>query len=166
MARAASGHFLARRTAPVAQLDRAPDYESGGQEFESLRARQIPVEPRQRRKFAKMSRPARVRSIGIFAQQQSQRYFSGAIGFRHGFETSLGAVNRTGSAGAIDLPLPCFWSGCSVLYDNGKVGMIDHGKDIIARRCKMVRKLECCGSFSSPPIKNRPIGAVFIFITR
>jgi hypothetical protein len=30
--------FLAQ--APVAQLDRAPDYESGGQEFESLRARQ------------------------------------------------------------------------------------------------------------------------------
>ena len=29
------------RHAPVAQLDRAPDYESGGQEFESLRARQI-----------------------------------------------------------------------------------------------------------------------------
>jgi hypothetical protein len=27
------------RSAPVAQLDRAPDYESGGQEFESLRAR-------------------------------------------------------------------------------------------------------------------------------
>ena len=25
--------------APVAQLDRAPDYESGGREFESLRAR-------------------------------------------------------------------------------------------------------------------------------
>ena len=30
----------ARQCAPVAQLDRAPDYESGGQEFESLRARQ------------------------------------------------------------------------------------------------------------------------------
>jgi hypothetical protein len=29
----------ATRKAPVAQLDRAPDYESGGQEFESLRAR-------------------------------------------------------------------------------------------------------------------------------
>jgi hypothetical protein len=30
--------------APVAQLDRAPDYESGGQEFESLRARhQVPT---------------------------------------------------------------------------------------------------------------------------
>jgi hypothetical protein len=29
------------KNAPVAQLDRAPDYESGGQEFESLRARQI-----------------------------------------------------------------------------------------------------------------------------
>ena len=32
------GHPEAK--APVAQLDRAPDYESGGQEFESLRARQ------------------------------------------------------------------------------------------------------------------------------
>src|SRR5580692_1707644 len=33
--------YIARptRKAPVAQLDRAPDYESGGQEFESLRAR-------------------------------------------------------------------------------------------------------------------------------
>ena len=29
------------RDAPVAQLDRAPDYESGGQEFESLRARHL-----------------------------------------------------------------------------------------------------------------------------
>ncbi len=28
--------------APVAQLDRAPDYESGGQEFESLRVRHTP----------------------------------------------------------------------------------------------------------------------------
>jgi hypothetical protein len=31
---------LKRTRAPVAQLDRAPDYESGGREFESLRARQ------------------------------------------------------------------------------------------------------------------------------
>src|SRR5665213_2990533 len=30
--------------APVAQLDRAPDYESGGWEFESLRARQHTLE--------------------------------------------------------------------------------------------------------------------------
>ena len=29
--------------APVAQLDRAPDYEFGGQEFESLRARQLSI---------------------------------------------------------------------------------------------------------------------------
>jgi hypothetical protein len=36
--RRARSRFDAR--APVAQLDRAPDYESGGQEFESLRARQ------------------------------------------------------------------------------------------------------------------------------
>ncbi len=28
-----------RATAPVAQLDRAPDYESGGRRFESFRAR-------------------------------------------------------------------------------------------------------------------------------
>jgi hypothetical protein len=32
------------QSAPVAQLDRAPDYESGGQEFESLRARQFSFE--------------------------------------------------------------------------------------------------------------------------
>src|SRR6266700_8144402 len=37
-ATALAGPRLAQ-TAPVAQLDRAPDYESGGQEFESLRAR-------------------------------------------------------------------------------------------------------------------------------
>jgi hypothetical protein len=30
---------MSAKNAPVAQLDRAPDYESGGQEFESLRAR-------------------------------------------------------------------------------------------------------------------------------
>ncbi len=37
MAFSKAGHMSAN--APVAQLDRAPDYESGGQEFESLRAR-------------------------------------------------------------------------------------------------------------------------------
>ena len=30
-----------KKEAPVAQLDRAPDFESGCREFESLRARQI-----------------------------------------------------------------------------------------------------------------------------
>ena len=35
-----AGRFSAAESAPVAQLDRAPDYESGGQGFESLRARQ------------------------------------------------------------------------------------------------------------------------------
>src|SRR5262249_43682258 len=34
-----------RPAAPVAQLDRAPDFESGGQEFESLRARHFGPEP-------------------------------------------------------------------------------------------------------------------------
>src|ERR1700722_2861144 len=40
--------YIARptRKAPVAQLDRAPDYESGGQEFESLRARHLRTKPR------------------------------------------------------------------------------------------------------------------------
>jgi hypothetical protein len=33
------------KNAPVAQLDRAPDYESGGQEFESLRARHSATTP-------------------------------------------------------------------------------------------------------------------------
>jgi hypothetical protein len=33
------GFSRATRAAPVAQLDRAPDYESGGQRFESFRAR-------------------------------------------------------------------------------------------------------------------------------
>src|ERR1700692_1657078 len=35
----ALGPEMSAKNAPVAQLDRAPDYESGGQEFESLRAR-------------------------------------------------------------------------------------------------------------------------------
>jgi hypothetical protein len=34
-----AGGYSYAHIAPVAQLDRAPDYESGGQEFESLRAR-------------------------------------------------------------------------------------------------------------------------------
>src|SRR5262245_47010896 len=36
----AVGGSRAKRSAPVAQLDRAPDYESGGRRFESFRARQ------------------------------------------------------------------------------------------------------------------------------
>jgi hypothetical protein len=39
-----------RATAPVAQLDRAPDYESGGRRFESFRARQL-------RRFHDLLRP-------------------------------------------------------------------------------------------------------------
>ena len=40
LGRARKGAGAANRDAPVAQLDRAPDYESGGQRFESFRARQ------------------------------------------------------------------------------------------------------------------------------
>src|SRR4051794_33843264 len=39
MSRGSGGRRPLRPCAPVAQLDRAPDYESGGREFESLRAR-------------------------------------------------------------------------------------------------------------------------------
>ena len=35
--------YTARSVAPVAQLDRAPDYESGGWKFESFRARQFRI---------------------------------------------------------------------------------------------------------------------------
>jgi hypothetical protein len=42
--RRAIGPEMSAKNAPVAQLDRAPDYESGGQEFESLRARQQFIE--------------------------------------------------------------------------------------------------------------------------
>src|SRR5579884_4390347 len=41
------GVFARRAPAPVAQLDRAPDYESGGQEFESLRARHFRIQKQQ-----------------------------------------------------------------------------------------------------------------------
>jgi hypothetical protein len=42
--RRALGPEMPAKNAPVAQLDRAPDYESGGQEFESLRARHFGTE--------------------------------------------------------------------------------------------------------------------------
>src|SRR5581483_1276966 len=52
--RAACGIFVpAAASAPVAQLDRAPDYESGGQEFESLRARHIVFDSQARRLLKK-----------------------------------------------------------------------------------------------------------------
>src|SRR5215813_7217909 len=47
----------AKRKAPVAQLDRAPDYESGGQEFESLRARHSNQRDRNKRNHRPASPP-------------------------------------------------------------------------------------------------------------
>src|SRR5262249_6069988 len=47
--------------APVAQLDRAPDYESGGRRFESFRARQITSDgPRNRLRFRVGSREGQI----------------------------------------------------------------------------------------------------------
>lgn len=45
VARRRSLRYTARAVAPVAQLDRAPDYESGGWKFESFRARHRPRSP-------------------------------------------------------------------------------------------------------------------------
>src|ERR1700745_2317491 len=42
-------------------------------------------------------------------------------------------LDRAVSACAIDLPSPRFWRRCSVLYDNGKVGMIDHAREPITQ---------------------------------
>ena len=44
--------------------------------------------------------------VGMHAQQQSERGFSRAIGLSHGLKESFRALNRTGSASAIDLPSP------------------------------------------------------------
>ncbi len=49
------------QSAPVAQLDRAPDYESGGQRFESFRVRQQGPLPRQRRR-ALLVLPRKIRT--------------------------------------------------------------------------------------------------------
>jgi hypothetical protein len=58
-----------------------------------------------------------------------QRPFSCAIGFRHGLKKSFGALDRAGSARAIYFPSPRLWQKRLVLYDNGKVFVIDHGGD-------------------------------------
>jgi hypothetical protein len=68
-----------------------------------------------------------VTSVRVLAQQQAERPFSGAVGFRHGFEKGLGVLDRTRSAGAINLPPPRFGRRRAVFYDNGKVGVINHG---------------------------------------
>ena len=69
------------RYAPVAQLDRAPDYESGGQEFESLRARHF---------TAGLNKVQIERSGGPFegkkamrARPEWRRRFSEALGKGH-----------------------------------------------------------------------------------
>jgi site-specific recombinase XerD len=54
-----------RHHAPVAQLDRAPDYESGGQEFESLRARHQPFD------FESIS--LATRAVGVPTLEQIRR---------------------------------------------------------------------------------------------
>ncbi len=60
--RALPGPRLTHRHAPVAQLDRALDYESRGQEFESLRARQFCTTPEQNWELGSFSQEAGERS--------------------------------------------------------------------------------------------------------
>jgi hypothetical protein len=61
------------KNAPVAQLDRALDYESRGQEFESLRARQIATIQNKTTNPARMSfaayDAARVAALKAFAAE-------------------------------------------------------------------------------------------------
>lgn len=68
-----------------------------------------------------------VASVRELAQKQAERLFSRALSRRHGLEINLGLLNRAASAGAIDFPAPRFRRRCTVLDDNGKVGVIDHG---------------------------------------
>lgn len=68
-----------------------------------------------------------LRSIRVLAQQQPQRDFSRALGLGDAFEEALGTLDRTGSAGAIDLPPPGFGRRRPIFHDNGKVGMFVHG---------------------------------------
>jgi hypothetical protein len=70
-------------------------------------------------------------SIGKFAEEQRQRAFSGATGFGRGPIKSIGALDRAISTGAIYFPSPRFGTGRSVHYDDGKIGVIDHGEDIL-----------------------------------
>ena len=53
--------------APVAQLDRAPDYESGGQRFESFRARQLFLAHKLRADHERLAEQALDQRIGAVA---------------------------------------------------------------------------------------------------
>jgi hypothetical protein len=67
-------------------------------------------------------------SIRTFAEEQCQSPFSGAAGLRHGLKKNCGAVDRAGPAGAVYFPSPWLGRGCPVLYDDGKIGVTDHGE--------------------------------------
>jgi hypothetical protein len=70
-------------------------------------------------------------SVRALAQQRPECHFSGTVGLCHGFEKNLGVLDRAGSAGAINLPSPRFRRWRTVLYDNGKVFMVEHERHII-----------------------------------
>ena len=63
----------------------------------------------------------------VLAQHQFERGLAGTIGLGHRFEIDLRMIDRTGPASAIDLPPPRFGRTGSVLDDNGKIGVFNHG---------------------------------------
>ncbi len=83
--------------APVAQLDRAPDYESGGRRFESFRARQGFLRFRQRRCPEKKGAPEGAPRSSIAYRDQITR---------KSVESSAGAVLRTANSIAAFPPTP------------------------------------------------------------
>jgi hypothetical protein len=80
-----------------------------------------------------------VTSVSVFTQQQPERRFSRAVGFSHGVEKNFGTVNRAHSASTIDFPPPRFWQRRSLLYNDGKIGVVNHtGNNVSHRYRKML----------------------------
>ena len=73
-----------------------------------------------------------VTSVSAFTQQQPERRFSRAVGFSHGVEKDFGIVNRAHSASTIDFPPPRFWQRRSLLYNDGKIGVVDHARNSVS----------------------------------
>ena len=88
------------RSAPVAQLDRAPDYESGGQRFESFRARQ-PSQPISHRyaQSVRVSGPAAPHFA--FPRSNLRARGSGATVSEYGLLTDLISVVIIGAVKAV-----------------------------------------------------------------
>jgi hypothetical protein len=88
-----------------------------------------------------------VTSVSVFTQQQPERRFSCAVRRGHGVEKDFGIVNRAHSASTIDFPPPRFWQRRSLLYNDGKIGVVDHAGNNVSHR---YRKMLPC--WATPPL--------------